>query len=295
MTKKTIIMTFIIILIIVLGIGIYNFHRQESLSINPGTENKTIINESAEPDEPTETIDETNEKPNTPAAELSQEFSSAIENTIKFFSGSNTQIVAIGDSLTQGVGDSTRQGGYVGILDKNINHGKRVATFENLGKRGNQTTHLLKRLKEPAIKRSLKNTDIVLITIGANDIMQVAKENFTEMTYDIFAEERVYYEDRLQTIFSSIIALNPDASIYLIGFYNPFQQYFEHIKELDMIVDDWNNTSKQVAEEYGATFIPTKDIFMNEETNLFADDHFHPNEQGYQLMAERILDYLVVD
>lgn len=60
-----------------------------------------------------------------------------------------------------------------------------------------------------------------------------------------------------------------------------------------MIVDNWNHTSEQVAKEAGATFIPTKDIFISTEVNLFADDHFHPNDIGYKLIAERILNYLV--
>lgn len=288
-------MIVILIFIVVLGIGIKQYNQHDSSPIVPDMENHTTNNEITNPDELSETENATIEQPNTPAAELSKEFSNAIQNTIKFFSGKNTQIVAIGDSLTQGVGDSTGQGGYVGILDNQINHEKKIASFENLGKRGNRTTHLIKRMEEPDIEKSLENTDIILITIGANDIMQVAKENFTDITYDIFAKERIHYKERLHKIFSTITKLNPDASIYLIGFYNPFQQYFDHIKELDRIVDDWNYTGKQVAEEHGAIFIPTKDLFINGDLNLFADDHFHPNEYGYQLIAERILDYLVVD
>jgi lysophospholipase L1-like esterase len=295
MKKKPLIMIVILIFIVVLGIGIKQYNHHDISPIVPDMENHTTNNEITNPDESSETESATIEKPNTPAAELSKEFSNAIQNTIKFFSGKNTQIVAIGDSLTQGVGDSTGQGGYVGILDNQINYEKKIATFENLGKRGNRTTHLIKRMEEPDIVKSLENTDIILITIGANDIMQVAKENFTDITYDIFAKERIHYKERLHKIFSTITKLNPDASIYLIGFYNPFQQYFDHIKELDRIVDDWNYTGKQVAEEHGAIFVPTKDLFINGDLNLFADDHFHPNEYGYQLIAERILDYLVVD
>jgi lysophospholipase L1-like esterase len=295
MKKKPLIMIVILIFIVVLGIGIKQYNHHDISPIVPDMENHTTNNEITNPDESSETENATIEKPNTPAAELSKEFSNAIQDTIKFFSGKNTQIVAIGDSLTQGVGDSTGQGGYVGILDNQINYEKKIATFENLGKRGNRTTHLIKRMEEPDIVKSLENTDIILITIGANDIMQVAKENFTDITYDIFAKERIHYKERLHEIFSTITKLNPDASIYLIGFYNPFQQYFDHIKELDRIVDDWNYTGKQVAEVHGAIFVPTKDLFINGDLNLFADDHFHPNEYGYQLIAERILDYLVVD
>lgn len=235
------------------------------------------------------------ETPDTPADHITKEFAEAIQSTIQYFSGKKTKIVAIGDSLTQGVGDPTNQGGYVGILDQQLNHDEEIATFENYGKRGNRTSHLLNRLEEPEIRSSLQNADIILITIGANDIMQVVKENFMNITYQIFAEERVHYEERLRQIFSNLKQLNPYASIYLIGFYNPFEQYFEHIEELELIVDDWNNTGLAVAEEFGGTFIPTKDLFISNEVNLFAEDHFHPNELGYQRIAERILNYLVLE
>jgi lysophospholipase L1-like esterase len=293
MKKKTITMTTILILIIVLGFSMKLYKHQETSPISPEKEDNTpnVTNSN----DPSIAEDSINEKPRTPAEELSKEFTKAIQSTINFFSGNFTHIVAIGDSLTQGVGDSTGQGGYVGILNKHINHNEKVASFENLGKGGNRTAHLIKRIEDPNIRKSLKNADIILITIGANDIMHVVKENFTDITYDLFTQERVRYEERIRSIFSNLSNLNPDASIYLIGFYNPFQQYFDHIKELDMIVDDWNNTGKQVAEDYGATFIPTKDLFINQDANLFAEDHFHPNEYGYQLMAERIANYLAVD
>lgn len=225
--------------------------------------------------------------------EFTKELAQAALNTDRVFTESEQQIVAIGDSLTQGVGDPTGQGGYVGILDKYLNQKRKIATFENLGKRGSQTSHLIDQIKQPEIENSIKDADIIFITIGANDIMQVLKENFMEITYEVFAEERVEYERRLRNIMTTLKRLNPEASIYLIGFYNPFQQYFEHIKELDMIVTDWNNTSEKVAVDFGAVFIPTKDLFLETNVNLFASDHFHPNGLGYQRMAARILNYLV--
>ncbi len=282
----------IILTLLALGFAIF-LSTNHQANPTPTSEETPINDQRQEPNEPIELPEGEISEP--PASELKDEFAEAIQRTINYFSGKKTNVVAIGDSLTQGVGDSSEQGGYVGILDRQLNQNSEVVTFENYGKRGNRTDHLIKRLKQTEIHDSIQQADIVLITIGANDIMQVVKENFMNITYEIFASERNNYETRLRDIFAELAAINPDASIYLIGFYNPFENYFEHIKELDMIVDEWNETGRQVAEDYRATFVPTKDLFISNSTNLFAEDHFHPNDEGYQRIAERILNYLVVD
>ncbi|MEN2767202.1 SGNH/GDSL hydrolase family protein [Ornithinibacillus xuwenensis] len=294
--KKTTTMIIIILSFVLLGIGITMSNPQQTAPLSPKQTENRIADENEEDTSSDAPVEEsTNSEIKTPADEISKEIEEVIQSTIEFFSDKETKVVAIGDSLTQGVGDQSEQGGYVGILDAYLNREKQVAVFENYGKRGNRTDQLISRLQEPEIEQSIENADIVLITIGANDIMQVAKENFLDINYEVFAKERVHYEERIRKIFSSLKETNPDAAIYLIGFYNPFKQYFEHIQELDMIVNDWNYIGKKVAESYGETFIPTKDLFMSEEVNLFAEDHFHPNETGYQRIAERILNYLVVE
>ncbi|HLR79711.1 MAG TPA: SGNH/GDSL hydrolase family protein [Bacillota bacterium] len=217
----------------------------------------------------------------------------AIQSTISFFAHKETNIVAIGDSLTQGVGDSQKKGGYVGILERTINKEDQLAHFENYGKRGDRTDQLIDRLDSTEIQASIREADIILITIGANDIMQVVKENITNLTYEQFTEARTKYESRLQSLFNKIKALNGKAEIYLIGFYNPFAKYFPNIKELEAIADDWNRTSEQVTEQYErVTYIPTDDLFANPDDELYADDNFHPNDQGYEQIAQRVLDYL---
>src|SRR5699024_3559851 len=63
------------------------------------------------------------------------------------FAQKDTHVVAIGDSLTQGVGDATNSGGYVGILDDVVNDDIQTATFDNFGHAGDRTDQLLKRMK----------------------------------------------------------------------------------------------------------------------------------------------------
>ncbi|WP_404455917.1 SGNH/GDSL hydrolase family protein [Oceanobacillus kapialis] len=294
--KKRNIIILILLSILIIGTGVIVLY-----SYQPGSQFKdvTIMN-SELPDSETEQAEETKEEETQeePASEteqtpLSEVVVNVVESTLDFFSMRETQVTAIGDSLTQGVGAATEQGGYVGILDRAINQEKELVAFDNFGVRGNRSDQLLARIEKPEVVDSINQADIVLITIGANDIMQVVKENFTNLQMEDFNKARVSYEDRLRQIFTKIHDISPKADIYLLGFYDPFSQYFREIKELGVIVEEWNGTSEKVTKDLDyATFIPTIDLFAGASENLFAEDNFHPNDSGYKRMAQRVLDYL---
>lgn len=222
--------------------------------------------------------------------EIEEKVREAIKGTINLFK-KDLRIVSIGDSLTEGIGDETESGGYVGILQHTFEDNQLNISIENYGKSGNRTDQLLKRLDQKKIASSIKKADIVLITIGANDIMKVVKENLLNLTMEPFDNEIVEYQERLRAIFHKMRELNPDAHIYLVGFYNPFQKDFGYIEGLEEIVTNWNEAGKAVTEEFEqVSYIPTADLFIPSETELLAEDQFHPNTSGYKLMAQRILE-----
>src|SRR5699024_9881253 len=134
----------------------------------------------------------------------------AVQGTVDIFTKVETRIVAVGDSLTQGVGDCTGKGSYVGILNNTINQINHLVEFGNYGHRCDRSDQLLKRLDDPNVSTANADADIVLMTIGANDIMQVVKENFTNLNMKEFKEERVHYEARLREIFAKIRKMNPE-------------------------------------------------------------------------------------
>ncbi|RIW28544.1 hypothetical protein D3H55_21445 [Bacillus salacetis] len=224
--------------------------------------------------------------------EIKKNVRGVIRGVINLFN-KDLKVVAVGDSLTQGVGDETDGGGYVGILNNTFKENELNITIENYGKRGNRTDQLLKRLEQEEIASSIKKADTVLVTIGANDIMKIVKSNFNDLKYETFEKEKPAYTDRLRSIFNKINDLNPDANVYLIGFYNPFQGYFTDIEELEMIMKGWNDAGESVTEEYdNVHYIPTADLFNNTKLELLAGDYFHPNSKGYKLIAERVLKHV---
>ncbi|CDO04484.1 spore germination lipase LipC [Oceanobacillus picturae] len=294
--KKRNVIILILLSVLIIGIGmvvIYSYQPNSQFkdvtimeSELPEEEKEDLEKEEEEQSEQ-ESASETEQKP------LSEIVVNVVESTLEFFSLRETHVTAIGDSLTQGVGATNEQGGYVGILDRSINKEEDLVAFDNLGIRGNRSDQLLSRLEDPEVVDSIHQSDIVLITIGANDIMQVVKENFTNLKMEDFDEARNSYEDRLRQIFSKIHDISPKSQIYLLGFYDPFSKYFREIKELSVIVEEWNGTSRKVTEELDNTmYIPTKDLFEGSEADLFSEDNFHPNDKGYKRIAKRVLEYL---
>ena len=210
------------------------------------------------------------------------------------FIPTNLSVVSVGDSLTQGVGASNDQEGYIPYLSAYLetNRGIKDAHFSNYGVRGNRTSDLLSRLQDDQIKRDITNADAVVITIGGNDIMKVVKDKFTNLTMADFLKASVSYENRVEKIFQTVRQYNKDAEIYFIGLYNPFGKWMSAFSELDTIMDDWNEIGMEVTKrDSNAYFIRIDDIFsVSDENLLYKEDYFHPNDRGYELIAARIYD-----
>lgn len=204
-------------------------------------------------------------------------------------------IVAAGDSLTLGVGSHTNAGGYIPHLDKMLEQGKGInkANFLNYGVRGNRADQLLTRLTTKSVISSLEKADIIILTVGGNDLMQVVKDNFSSLELEHFLAEREDFQERLQQIIETARSYNTHAPIILVGLYNPFYNWFANIKEMNEIVDEWNIESQFVLKKVENTyFVDIHDLFINNEEHLLAEDYFHPNDRGYELIAERIYDVL---
>lgn len=296
---KKISLTVVILLLIISSIYLFTRKPNVTKIIDTTISEQVATNENGNEQENDEEeaeqenqINESSDQSEPVTDQLKGIISDTVKSAVDFFKR-DIYITAIGDSLTQGIGDHTKQGGYVGILDRTINHSDEVVEFNNLGKSGNRSDQLLKRLEDPEIIDSIAKSNVVLITIGANDVMLVVKENITNLVYSKFVKEQEQFEIRLSGILEKIREINADADIYILGFYNPFEKYFPEVKELDAIVNDWNEIGETVTSQFeNATFIPIKDLFDSTDKEVFSDDHFHPNLDGYRLMAERVLDYL---
>ena len=215
--------------------------------------------------------------------------------------------VAIGDSLTEGVGDTTNQGGFVPLLAQSLTDTYDYqVTDSNYGVSGNTSKQILQRMQEKTdIQKSLVKADMMTLTVGGNDVMAVIRKNLTSLSVSTFTKPAKSYQKRLRQIIELARAENEDLPIYILGIYNPFYLNFPDMTEMQEIVDNWNNATESVTEEYANVyFVPINDDLykgINGEEGivstsgdqttvindvLFSGDHFHPNNIGYQIMSD---------
>ncbi|MGP7815965.1 SGNH/GDSL hydrolase family protein [Niallia sp. 01092] len=213
------------------------------------------------------------------------------ENIPETFFPQDVKIVSAGDSLTQGVGDSTGKGGYIPYLTRLLEQDRGIGevTIENYGVKGNKTDQLLKKIKTKEVNQSIAAADMVILTIGGNDMMKVIRDHLSDLQLDDFSQQKKLYESNLHEVLKTIRTYNPNALIVLVGVYNPFTKWFSNIDELNQVVAEWNTTGENILTLFDQTyFVRIDDIFSNDKENLLFKDYFHPNDKGYQLIADKI-------
>lgn len=203
-------------------------------------------------------------------------------------------VVGLGDSLTEGVGDELKRGGYFGRLtnDELVNwKGVKNVKVDNLSKRGRKSDQLISQLKDDKIQTVVKNADVIFFTIGGNDLMKVVKRDLFKLKKERFYDELESYGKRLDELFGIIRGLNSDAVIIAAGLYNPFSIVMDEATEFDDIVNDWNEAIEaRVALDGKSCFVPVTDLFDSNANMVYHTDFFHPNAKGYEEMTARFLE-----
>jgi lysophospholipase L1-like esterase len=219
-------------------------------------------------------------------------------------------IVALGDSLTKGTGDQSGDGGYAGKAKKKLEASLKKPVFvENLAVNGWRMDDLLKFLAGPSVPNSLQHADIIMLTIGANDINQAAADPLASpdpmatpsptsqkqdlaINYDAIRKSLPESEAKLTQILTKIASINPKAKIVYVGLYNP---YFD--TDIDRkgssILQEWNLKAASLANGFpNMIVVPTFDLFQFELAKYLYVDHFHPNQDGYERIADRVVQAL---
>ena len=242
----------------------------------------------------------------------------------------NIKLVALGDSLTQGVGDPTSKGGYVHLIKEKLKKNKNVnVSTENFGKAGDRSDQILARLKESKnMQQQLKRADVIVLTVGGNDLMQTLQKNFTSLSskefIKVMASAEKVYTNKLNMLLKSVRIYNSKAPVFIYSVYNPFYVYFPRLTQLQKYTDEWNTKTLQVIAKKNTMYMVqinkqlsegqylgkttqlktttvtnldtlnenelTQVVSNKKEKNnyLSADDHFHPNLKGYNYMTEQL-------
>lgn len=238
--------------------------------------------------------------PSAPSLLTDKEISSKERTTLTY--------LALGDSLTEGIGDTTGQGGFVPLLAQSLvnDYGYEV-DYQNFGISGNTSNQILKRMKEKQeLKTALQEANLLTITVGGNDLRKVIIKNIANLKLSTFDKPAKEYGKRLESIIQVARKDNPTLPIYVIGIYNPFFLSLPELTEMQVIVDNWNATTEETIVKYeNVHFVGINDLLyrglegeagvsqlgQSQSNNLlYEEDQFHPNNTGYEIIKKAVLE-----
>ncbi len=233
--------------------------------------------------------------PSGDTAFISEQKETAITSPIE--QSKEIKIAAIGDSLAKGTGDDEGKGFVRRVVSMLKEDGKEVRVTANLAINGLTAEKLLPQLDEAGVKYTLEQSNLILLSIGANDLFQGAQTNQgadinipdTAALFNLLPKA----SGSLEEVLKKIAEINPNAEIVYVGLYNPFND-LQDLKQVgNAVVTAWNSKVLELISTYDQMALaPTFDLFENNVSELLASDHFHPNAQGYEEMAERIIEVL---
>lgn len=170
------------------------------------------------------------------------------------------RLVALGDSLTYGVGDQKKQGGYVSQIKTKLEAKNNVKVkTANFGVSGNRSDQIEKRLKtQTKFQTKLKNADVIVMTVGGNDLFQkLQQEMFVSSTQTVnqdMAKALTTYQTKLTSLMHEIRHYNSKSPIFLYSIYNPVYVYFANVSLISKSVAQLNQVDQSVIKADGNTY-----------------------------------------
>lgn len=197
-------------------------------------------------------------------------------------------LVALGDSITHGVGDPEKKGYIKGVKAKLEEKQNSPVQVSNFAIPRYTTDKVIEQLQDKKINAQIKKANYIILYIGTNDFRKSANFQFNPLDVKGINEGKVKFTTNLYKILEHLRIENSAALIFVIGLYQPYVEYPNQQEILSMI-EHWNDEILNVAGNFERTyFVPTLDLFQNKPKSTYFSDSLHPNPAGYQLIADRV-------
>ncbi|WP_270180339.1 cell wall-binding repeat-containing protein [Alkalihalobacillus sp. CinArs1] len=208
--------------------------------------------------------------------------------------------VALGDSLAAGVqSDGTLGDSYADYIADDLENIDRLESFtKKFAVPGFTTDDLLEQLTmNVEAQQAVASADLITLTIGANDFLNLLKtspedlEN-EEVVKALFTKVQTNYVQ----IMGIIRTLNPDANVFIQGYYNPFYAYpAEQQAVFTQLMTSLNQMIEAIALKSGSGFVPTYDVIAANYTKYLPNpQNVHPGQAGYEVIAEEFWKHIKV-
>lgn len=138
------------------------------------------------------------------------------------------------------------------------------------------------------LRASIKEAELITLTVGANDLLPILNESIaTGVNAAQILKASHEAMKNMAAILEEISSLNPQAQVYVMGYYNSFPYFNEDLQsQFKVLLAVMNTSIKTTAEKAGAVFVPTFEVVAKDVANYLPNpENIHLSEAGYLAVA----------
>ncbi|HEX9303107.1 MAG TPA: GDSL-type esterase/lipase family protein [Thermoanaerobaculia bacterium] len=200
-------------------------------------------------------------------------------------------VLVLGDSLSHGTGDPTGNGYATDVADFLKRRGP--VELVNLAVAGAESSDLRELVGSANVRSLASSANLILLSIGGNDLSHaLGGAGAPGEALSAVAATRARLAGNLRAILSELRAANPSAPIRVLLLYQPFSGDGREIRVGASLVLAWSGLISETTLAFSnVAAIPVFDLFQGRPDRL-ASDRFHPNRDGYRVIADRVIQTL---
>lgn len=195
--------------------------------------------------------------------------------------------VALGDSIAKGQTPYKEIGtGYTDMIAAELSEQEALKSFtKEYAMSGETSTGFVEKLKRADVQEAVKEAELVTISTGANDVLQLLNsDNFTLETAELALAKM---KGNLASGLKTIKSLSPNAKVFVFGYYFPFPNMTDN-GNYQLAFSIFNSELQATAQANGAVFVEVSSQFNPEFLPNPAD--VHPSEDGYRVFADQFFN-----
>lgn len=222
--------------------------------------------------------------------------------TYMYFKDNKINYVVLGDSVAAGVNPYGEIGySYADYFKEYLEDNKKLGRYiKGYATSGYTTSDIITDINtnkkiienntEINIREALRESDIVTISIGANDFlkgMSIDNINLNDIT-DYKNKINVITKDIDELL--NLIRKYAKNKIILIGYYNPFPILFtSYEKNIDELFNYQDQKFQEICNNYNIDYISVYNEFKENSEYLPNPFDIHPNLKGYKAISDLII------
>ncbi|MFY0520747.1 S-layer homology domain-containing protein [Lysinibacillus sp. UGB7] len=213
--------------------------------------------------------------------------------------------VALGDSLAHGMNEVGAIGlGYTDFVAQVLQQEGFITSYnKGFAYSGYTTKNVLADLQgdvekpvtgfgyaseQAKLRASIQEAELITLTAGANDLLPILQDSLaTGVNAAQILKASQEAMQNIAAILEEIYRLNPQAQVYVMGYYNSFPYLNEDLQtQFKMLLAVMNTSIKTTVQKVGAVFVPTFEVVAKDVANYLPNpENIHLSEAGYLAVA----------